>query len=76
MPLAIALTKRNDIAIKLTLARDPQEIANEEYISVRSVRRFRKNLIHHGHTYAGNDIPRGRRRLITPEMEQIHIDWL
>ena len=38
MPLIITLTKRNDIAIKLTLIRDLQEIADEEYISVHSVR--------------------------------------
>ena len=74
MPPCIALNKRNDIAIKLTLHKDPEIIAEEEHISVRSVQRFKKNLVHHGHTYAARDGPQGRRRLITPEMEQVRAE--
>ena len=72
MPSTITLSKRNDIAIKLTFPKDSEKIAEEEHVSVRSVlERFKKNLVHHGHTYAAKDGPQGRRRLITPEMEQV-----
>ena len=74
MPSTIALNKRNDIAIKLTLLKDPEIIAEEGHISVRSVQRFKKNLVQHGHTYAARDGPQGRRRLIAPEMEQVRAE--
>ena len=75
MPSHIALSKRNDIAIKLTLNKDPETIAEEEHISVRSVQRFKKNLVHHGHTYTARDGSQGRWRLINPEMKQVHAEW-
>ena len=73
MPSIITLSKQNDIAIKLTLPKDSKKIAEEEHVSVRSVQRFKKNLVHHGHKYAAKDGPQGRRRLITPEMKWIHV---
>ena len=60
MPSTITLSKGNDIAIKLNLLKDPEIITEEEHISVRSVQRFKKNLVHHGHTYATRDGPQGR----------------
>ena len=72
MPSPIAQDKRNDITIKLMLGRDPQMIAEEEHVSLRSVQRFKRNIIHHGHTYAARDGPQGRRRLITSEMEEVY----
>ena len=69
------MSKWNDI-IKLTLARDPQIITKEEYsTSMHFIQWFKKNLVHHEHTYIINDVSRDRRRVITSEMKQIDIEW-
>ena len=71
MPPAVPASKRNNIGVKLALSRPTKTIAVEERVSTRSIQRYQKNLLQHGHTYAARDVPQGRPRLFTPEMEMV-----
>ena len=71
MPPAVPASKRNDISVKLDLSRPTKTIAEEERVSTRSIQQYQKNLLQHSHTYAARDVPQGRPRLFTPEMEMV-----
>ena len=71
MPPAVPASKRNNIGVKLALSRPTKTIAVEERVSTRSIQRYQKNLLQHGHTYTARDVPQRRLRLFTPEMEMV-----
>jgi len=50
MPPAVPASKRNNISVKLALSRPTKTITVEERVETRSIQRYQKNLLQHGHT--------------------------
>jgi hypothetical protein len=61
MPAAVSERRRGHVKVKVELGVPTKEIQAQTNVSLRSVQRFRKNILE----------SQGRPRKITPEMERV-----
>jgi len=73
MVCRIAEDKRRRVKAKLHLAQSSKQISKDLHVSTRTVQRYNKNLRDHGALTPPRNGPRGRPRVITPEIEEVSL---
>jgi len=74
MPCAIPEFKREVIKVKIELKQHNKSIANDTSVSERTIRAYKKNLRDHGTLCPPKAVLQGRRRKITPEMQEVCVN--
>jgi transposase len=74
MPCAIPEYKREVIKVKIELKQHDKAIAKDTSVSDRTIRGYKKNLRDYGTLCPPKDVPQGRPRKITPEMQEVRVN--
>jgi transposase len=71
MPSAISARRRGHVKVKVELGEKPGDIQAQTKVSLRSVYRFKENILEYGTCRPPKKDVQGRPRKITPEMERV-----
>jgi len=72
MPPALPQPRLDAIKALLELGLECNVIASRQNCSEQIVRRIKQNIINYGTPKAPKAVEQGRKRLVTPEMEEVH----